>query len=100
MKCLSLGVLLVMVLCSTLSTAADNTNLLRGQLVSGGVICALIKTDAGEILPLAGISHNKFPIGTQLELEGQRVTRSICQQGAVTFKVDKILSMNGELPVD
>ena len=97
MKCLMIGMLVLMTLPSKLAAGPDQTRLIRGQLISGGVICALIQTDQDEVLPLAGISHNRFPIGTALELEGERVTRSICQQGAVTFKVAKVLSINGEL---
>ena len=100
LKCLMLGILVLMTMPSTLSAAPDQAKFIRGQLVSGGVICALIKTDQGEILALAGINHNKFPIGTELALEGERITRSICQQGAVAFKVDRIITINGELPGD
>ena len=92
-----MGMLVLMTMSSNLSAASDQANLLRGQVVSGGVTCALIKTDQGETLPLAGIPHNRFPIGTALALEGERVTRSICQQGEVAFKVIKVLSINGEL---
>lgn len=97
MKSLMVSMLVLMTMSTTLSAAPDQANLLRGQVVSGGVTCALIKTDQGETLPLAGIPHNRFPIGTQLELEGERVTRSICQQGEVAFKVSKVLSINAEL---
>lgn len=92
-----MGMLVLMTMSSNLSAATDQSSLLKGQVVSGGVICALIKSDQGEILPLAGIAHNRFPIGTELELEGERIARSICQQGEVAFKVIKVLSVNGEL---
>jgi len=97
LRCLMIGMLVLMTMPSKSFAAPDQAHLIRGKLVGGGVICALIKTEQGEILPLAGITHNRFPIGTELELEGEQVTQSICQQGPVAFKVDKVLSINGEL---
>ncbi|MFZ4525294.1 MAG: hypothetical protein ACOYOE_07050 [Chlorobium sp.] len=69
--------------------------LLSGEITTGGVICPLLLGTDGQTIALVGVRLRQFETGTQLELEGVRVSRSPCQQGKEAFRVDRIVSING-----
>lgn len=76
------------------SDAAGNTTV-QGVLTEGGIVCPLLKSSAGELIPLMGVRMNEYPIGTRLDLEGVFVKRSPCQQGKQTLRVERVISVDG-----
>ncbi|CAN4267493.1 hypothetical protein MCEMSEM29_00444 [Methylophilaceae bacterium] len=95
--CISKIILLAYLSISFAFAEEDNLNSLIGNVIDGGVICPLIKTNEGKVFALVGILNNKFAINTKLELEGIYIKRSICQQGDIAFRIDRILKINDEL---
>ena len=80
---------------SLLMAGPNEAVVIRGHVINGGVNCALIQTDEGEVLALAGLNYKRFPVGTQLKIEGLRIKRSTCQQIEMAFRINKILSADG-----
>jgi hypothetical protein len=94
--CISKIILLAYLSISFAFAEEYNLNSLIGNVIDGGVICPLIKTNEGEVFALVGIPNDKFAINTKLELEGTYIKRSICQQGDMAFRIDRILKINNE----
>ena len=76
------------------SGAAGNITV-RGVVAEGGIVCPLLKSSAGELIPLMGMRLNEYPIGTRLDLEGVFVKRSPCQQGKQTLRVERVVAVDG-----
>ena len=72
-----------------------NKTVLQGEITTGGVVCPLLLGINGQITALFGIRLGQFEKGTRLTLEGHLVSHSPCQQGKKSFRVEKILSVNG-----
>jgi hypothetical protein len=77
------------------SSAAAESITVQGVLTEGGVVCPLLKSDSGELIPLMGVRKNEYPIGTRLDLQGVFVKRSPCQQGKQTLRVELVLAVDG-----
>ncbi|WP_349617742.1 hypothetical protein [Azotobacter salinestris] len=65
----------------------------EGQLVEGGIVCPLLRTRDGEVLPLTGIGRNDYPPSTRLTLNGVFVRVSPCMQGKRTLQVEQVLKV-------
>lgn len=77
------------------SSGAAETITVQGVLAEGGVVCPLLKSSTGELIPLMGVRMNEYPIGTRLELVGVFVKRSPCQQGKQTLRVERVIAVDG-----
>ena len=77
------------------SVSQPQALVLCGEITTGGVICPLLLCADGETIALVGIRLGQFETGTRLELEGRIISYSPCQQGKQSFRVDRILSING-----
>ena len=75
------------------ASSATESLTIKGALAEGGIVCPMFMTDDGASFPLMGIRQGEYPVGTQLELAGNFVMRSTCQQGEKTFQVDSIVSV-------
>ncbi|MGV6475064.1 hypothetical protein [Azotobacter vinelandii] len=65
----------------------------EGRLVEGGIVCPLLRTGDGEVLPLTGIGMDDYPLATRLTLDGVFVRVSPCMQGKRTLQVRRVLKV-------
>lgn len=65
----------------------------EGMLVEGGIVCPLLRSAEGELLPLTGIGINDYPPSTRLTVSGVFVRVSPCMQGKRTLQVQQVLKV-------
>ncbi|GAB3385251.1 hypothetical protein GCM10027514_25820 [Azotobacter armeniacus] len=65
----------------------------QGRLVEGGIVCPLLRTAEGELLPLTGIGINEYPLSTRLTVNGVFLRVSPCMQGKRTLQVLQVLKI-------
>lgn len=75
------------------SESSEKQVRVEGTLVEGGVVCPLLRTAEGELVPLMGISVDGYHLGTRMTLAGMFVRFSPCMQGQRTLQVQQVLSV-------
>lgn len=69
---------------------AEDTRIISGEIVPGGVECPLFQVDSGERFALQGLPGPHGAIGEKLTIRGFPARMSTCQQGD-TFQVLEVL---------